>query len=71
MNRLCFLQLTDSYSMNPAASVSGLYFANPKSEYFCVGKIDRDQVKDYATRKNQTPEETEKWLNPTLGYNPD
>jgi 5-methyltetrahydrofolate--homocysteine methyltransferase len=54
--------------MNPASSVSGLYFAHPKSEYFAVGKIDRDQVADYAKRRGDSQEEVEKWLGPILGY---
>lgn len=54
--------------MSPAASVSGLYFAHPRSEYFNVGKICKDQVEDYATRKNSTVDEVEKWMRANLGY---
>jgi 5-methyltetrahydrofolate--homocysteine methyltransferase len=62
--------LTDSYAMQPAASVSGWYFSHPKSHYFGVGKIDRDQVIDYARRKNMSVAEIEKWLAPNLFYVP-
>jgi 5-methyltetrahydrofolate--homocysteine methyltransferase len=54
--------------MTPTAAVSGLYFAHPKSRYFMVGKIGRDQVEDYARRKGMTVAETERWLRPNLGY---
>ena len=54
--------------MLPAASVSGLYLAHPKSHYFAVGKIQKDQVVDYARRKNQSLEETEKSLSVNLAY---
>ncbi|KAF1765910.1 hypothetical protein GCK72_005863 [Caenorhabditis remanei] len=60
--------LTEHLAMLPAASVSGLYFANPQSQYFAVGKIDEDQVIDYATRKNVPKEEIERWLSPIIGY---
>ncbi|KAG1666420.1 Methionine synthase [Nymphon striatum] len=62
------IDLTDSLAMHPAASVSGIYFAHPKSVYFSVGKISCDQVKDYAIRKNLPQSEIEKWLRPILGY---
>ena len=62
--------LTSSYAMNPPASVSGLYFFHPEARYFGVGKIGKDQVEDLATRKGQTVEEVERWLSPSLGYNP-
>uniref|UniRef100_T1JGD5 Methionine synthase n=1 Tax=Strigamia maritima TaxID=126957 RepID=T1JGD5_STRMM len=65
------IELTDSLAMSPAASVCGLYFAHPKSTYFSVGKIQIDQVSDYATRKNMDVQEVEKWLSPILAYNPD
>jgi len=52
----------------PASSVSGLYFAHPQAEYFGVGRIDRDQVADYAKRKGWPVEEAEKWLSPILAY---
>ena len=64
------IQLTESFAMTPAASVSGLYFAHPKSRYFSVGKIGRDQVEDYAQRKGMSVEEVERWLAPNLGYEP-
>ena len=60
--------LTESLAMYPTASVSGLYFSHPQSHYFGVGKIAKDQVEDYARRKNMTIEEAEKWLSPSLGY---
>ena len=63
--------LTESFSMTPAASVSGLYFAHPKSEYFAVGKIAKDQVEDYARRKGSDIETVERWLAPILSYDPD
>ena len=60
--------LTESFAMFPASSVSGWYFANPASKYFTIGKIQKDQVQDYATRKNMTFDEAEKWLSPVLAY---
>jgi 5-methyltetrahydrofolate--homocysteine methyltransferase len=54
----------------PASSVSGLYFAHPEARYFTLGKIDRDQVADYAARKGMTVAEVERWLAPNLGYDP-
>jgi len=62
------ITLTENLSMYPAASVSGLYFANTEAKYFSVGKISKDQVEEYAARKNQSFEETEKWLKPNLNY---
>ena len=62
------ISLTESLAMYPAASICGLYFAHPKSKYFAVGKIDKDQVTDYAKRKGLKVEEVEKWLGPNLGY---
>jgi 5-methyltetrahydrofolate--homocysteine methyltransferase len=62
------IELTDSMAMMPAASVSGWYFAHPDSRYFAVGKINRDQVEDYARRKGMTIKEAERWLAPNLGY---
>ncbi len=64
------IKLTESFAMYPAAAVSGLYFAHPKSQYFGLGKISRDQVEDYAKRKNMSVETVEKWLSPNLGYEP-
>ncbi len=65
------ITLTESYAMYPASSVSGLYFAHPGADYFSVGEIGRDQVADYARRKNMTLEEAENWLSPNLSYDPD
>lgn len=62
------LSITESYAMWPAASVSGWYFSHPESRYFGTGKIQKDQVEDYAKRKSWTLEEAEKWLMPVLGY---
>jgi 5-methyltetrahydrofolate--homocysteine methyltransferase len=64
------VKLTESFAMWPGASVCGLYFAHPESHYFGVGKIERDQVEDYAARKGWTVEECERWLMPILNYNP-
>jgi 5-methyltetrahydrofolate--homocysteine methyltransferase len=64
------IKLTESYAMWPGASVSGLYFAHPKAHYFTLGKIDRDQVADYAARKGVSTAEVERWLAPNLNYNP-
>ncbi|HEY3393102.1 MAG TPA: methionine synthase [Lacipirellulaceae bacterium] len=64
------IRLTESYAMHPAASVSGLYFAHPESRYFAVDRITRDQVEDYARRKQMSVAEIERWLAPNLGYEP-
>ncbi|MBU2581508.1 MAG: methionine synthase [Alphaproteobacteria bacterium] len=64
------IELTESYAMWPGSSVSGLYFSHPDSHYFGVGKIERDQVEDYAARKGLTVAETERWLAPILNYDP-
>lgn len=61
-------ELTDSFAMYPASSVSGWYFAHPEARYFALGKIDKDQVEDYAQRKGWDMHTTERWLRPTLGY---
>ncbi len=63
------IKLTESFAMWPGASVSGLYFSHPKSHYFGVGKIERDQVEDYAQRKGWSLQECERWLAPILNYN--
>jgi len=55
--------------MYPGAAVSGFYFSHPDSKYFGLGKIEKDQVADYAKRKNMSVEEIEKWLSPNLSYN--
>jgi len=62
------IQLTESCAMWPGSSVSGQYFAHPQSRYFGLGKIDRDQVADYAKRKGEAIEFVEKWLSPNLNY---
>ncbi len=62
------IKLTESYAMYPAASVSGWYFSHPESRYFTIGKISKDQVQDYAERKNMSIGEAEKWLAPVLNY---
>ena len=64
------VKLTESYAMWPGSSVSGFYFAHPESRYFGVGKIERDQVEDYARRKGWSVAEAERWLGPLLNYNP-
>jgi len=65
------ITLTENYAMYPAASVSGFYFSHPESKYFAVGKIDRDQVEDYARRKGLDLRTAERWLSPVLNYDPD
>ena len=65
------VQLTESYAMTPAASVSGWYLAHPSAKYFGVGRIGRDQIEDYAQRKDWSIEEAERWLAPNLGYDPE
>ena len=62
------VELTENFAMTPAASVSGLYFAHPRATYFGLGKIAKDQIKDYAKRKAMTVEEVERWLAPNLNY---
>ncbi len=64
------VKLTESFAMWPGASVCGLYFSHPESHYFGVGKIERDQVEDYALRKGWTVLEAERWLAPILNYAP-
>jgi 5-methyltetrahydrofolate--homocysteine methyltransferase len=64
------MKLTESFAMWPGSSVSGLYFAHPKSRYFDVGKIDRDQTLDYHKRKGMSLAEVERWLGPNLNYDP-
>lgn len=64
------VSLTTSFAMDPAPSVSGLYFAHPDSIYFAVGRIERDQVSDYAARKGWDMRTTERWLAPILNYDP-
>ncbi|MBL39237.1 MAG: methionine synthase [Xanthomonadales bacterium] len=62
------LELTESFAMHPAAAVSGYYFGHPDSKYFVVGKLGRDQVEDYARRKDISLEQAEKFLRPNLDY---
>ena len=64
------LRLTESFAMYPTAAVSGFYLSHPDARYFAVGKIDRDQLESYATRKGASIAEAEKWLAPNLGYDP-
>jgi len=64
------MHLTESNAMTPAAAVSGLYFAHPEARYFAIGKLNRDQVEDYAKRKSMSIEEVERWLGPNLAYEP-
>ncbi|GAA1519937.1 methionine synthase [Dactylosporangium maewongense] len=64
------LALTESFAMTPAAAVSGLIFAHPDSRYFTVGRVNRDQIEDYATRRGLPVEEVERWLRPNLAYDP-
>ena len=64
------VELTESFAMSPASSVSGLYFSHPESSYFGIGKINKDQVLDYANRKGVSLEDIEKWLGPNLSYSP-
>ena len=65
------IQLTESFAMWPAASVSGLYFAHPESRYFSVDRVTRDQVEEYAARCGKPVDEVERWLAPNLGYDPE
>ena len=60
--------LTEHYAMFPAAAVSGWYFAHPQAQYFAVGKVDKDQIESYSTRKGQPVSVSERWLAPNLGY---
>jgi len=64
------IELTESFAMSPGASVSGWYFSHPDARYFGVGRIERDQVEDYARRKGWSVEEAERWLAPNLNYEP-
>jgi 5-methyltetrahydrofolate--homocysteine methyltransferase len=64
------IKLTESYAMWPGSSVSGFYYSHPESRYFGIGKIERDQVEDYARRKGWSVQEAERWLAPLLNYNP-
>ena len=64
------IELTDSFAMSPGAAVSGWYFSHPESRYFGVGRIERDQVEDYARRKGWSIDEAERWLASNLNYEP-
>ncbi len=64
------IRLTESFAMLPASSVSGLYFAHPDASYFVVGKLERDQMEDYARRKGMDVRTAERWLAPNLNYEP-
>ncbi|HYE51521.1 MAG TPA: vitamin B12 dependent-methionine synthase activation domain-containing protein, partial [Azospirillaceae bacterium] len=69
--RTAGIQLTESFAMYPTAAVSGFYFAHPEAKYFGVGKIERDQVADYARRKGMDLATMERWLMPNLNYDPE
>lgn len=62
------ITITESFAMLPTAAVSGFYFSHPQAQYFATGKIDKDQVADYAQRKGWTVDEAERWLAPVLSY---
>ena len=62
------IKLTENFAMTPTASVSGWYISHPNSHYFSIGKINEDQVKDYADRKGWNKTDAEKWLSPNLSY---
>ena len=65
------IQLTESLAMWPGAAVSGWYYSHPQSQYFVVGRIEKDQVEDYAARTGMTLAEAERWLAPNLAYDPE
>ncbi len=65
------IELTESFAMLPAASVSGYYFSHPESAYFGIGRVNRDQIEDYAVRKGMDVATIERWLAPNLGYERD
>jgi 5-methyltetrahydrofolate--homocysteine methyltransferase len=62
------VDLTSSFAMTPPASVAGLYFSHPEAKYFAVGRIEKDQVEDYARRKGWDIRTAERWLGPILNY---
>jgi 5-methyltetrahydrofolate--homocysteine methyltransferase len=64
------ITLTESYAMYPAAAVSGWYFSHPEARYINIGRVDRDQIEDYARRKGMSVATMERWLAPNLGYEP-
>ncbi|HEV8514220.1 MAG TPA: vitamin B12 dependent-methionine synthase activation domain-containing protein, partial [Cyclobacteriaceae bacterium] len=63
------IKLTESFAMYPGSSVSGYYFSHSESKYFGLGKIEKDQVEEYAKRKGESLKEMERWLSPNLSYN--
>ena len=65
------IELTEGFAMYPAAAVSGWYFSHPGSQYFVVGRLTKEQVVDYAKRKDWTLAEAERWLAPNLDYDPE
>jgi len=71
VNKNTGILLTENFAMYPASSVSGYYFSHPESKYFGLGKIEKDQLEDYAIRKSASLGEMEKWLRPNLSYDPD
>jgi 5-methyltetrahydrofolate--homocysteine methyltransferase len=64
------IELTETFAMTPAASVSGIYLAHPESRYFSVGRVGRDQLEDYAARKGVSVEDAERWLRPNVADAP-
>ena len=62
------ITITENYAMLPTAAVSGFYFSHPQAQYFATGKVDKEQVADYAKRKGWTLEQAERWLAPVLSY---
>jgi len=62
------ISMTESFAMLPMASVSGFYYSHPDARYFAVGKVERDQVEDYARRKDRSMNDMERWLAPVLNY---
>ncbi len=65
------LKLTETFAMHPASAVCGLYFSHPRSQYFVVGRLGREQVADYARRKGVSLQQAERWLASNLDYDPD
>ena len=65
------IELTEGMAMYPAASVSGWYFSHPHSQYFVVGRLGKEQVEDYAKRKDWSVAEAERWLASNLDYDPE
>ena len=65
------MSLTDHFAMLPAASVSGWYFSHPRSQYFVVGRVSKEQVEDYARRKGVSLQQAERWLASNLDYDPE